>query len=57
MGCPLPSRQPLQPPPVVHPEETQVGKEQGTGPRELRCIAKEKIQRAQALASSHIEKH
>ena len=43
-GCPPSSHQPLQPPPTVHPEETQDGKTQDSGPRELRCISKEWFQ-------------
>ena len=33
--------QPLQPLPVVHPEETRDEKAQDTGPRQLRYAAKE----------------
>lgn len=40
MGYLLPNQQPLQPPCNVHPEGTQDGKAQGTGPRYLRCISK-----------------
>jgi len=35
------SQQALQLPSTVHPEGTQDGKEQDTGPRYLRCISKE----------------
>ena len=35
-GRPPPNHQTLQPPPMVHPEETQDEKAQDTGPRELR---------------------
>ena len=37
-------------------EETQDGKTQDTGPREVRCISKEWFQRAQTLVSSHKRK-
>ena len=47
-----PSHQQLQTLPSVHSEGTQDGKEQGTGPRQLRCIPKEWFQWAQTLASS-----
>ena len=33
-----------QPPPSVHPEETQDVKSQDTSPRQLRCISKKRLQ-------------
>ena len=42
--------------PTVSPEGTQDGREQDTGPRQLRCISKEWLPWAQTLASSQIEK-
>ena len=51
-----------QPPLVVHPEGTQDGKEQDTGSSilfifdMLRCLSKERCQRAQILPSSHTQK-
>ena len=38
---------------ITHPEETQDEKAQDTGPRQLRCTAKEWFQSVQTLASSH----
>ena len=35
------SQQPLQQPSTLHPEGSQDGEEQDTGPRQLRCISKE----------------
>ena len=48
------SHQPLQPPPAVRPMETQDGKTQDTGPKELRAYQRNNVKEPRLL---HLPTH